>query len=104
VEVILDTFDDADRGYFARTGLIDRRFNPRLAGEVISTLVNSLGAGTWRPAPGAAPALLDASGRRLSVVAGPVSQPCEVLDPATGRATSWAQLGPRSLSVVLTRP
>ena len=57
VEVILDTFDDADRGYFARTGLVDRRLNPRLAGEVISTLVNALGAEAWRPAPDGEPAL-----------------------------------------------
>ncbi|MFN3208464.1 MAG: metallophosphoesterase family protein, partial [Roseovarius sp.] len=31
VDVVLDTLDDADRGYFTRTGLVDRRFNPRLA-------------------------------------------------------------------------
>jgi hypothetical protein len=104
VEVVLDTFDDADRGYFARTGLVDRRFNPRLAGEVISTLVGALGAGTWKPAPGGAPALLDATGRRLAVAVGPVSAPCQVYDPATGRPTSGTQLGPRSVSVVLTNP
>jgi hypothetical protein len=104
VEVVLDTFDDADRGYFARTGLVDRRFNPRVAGEVISTLVNALGAETWGPAPGEGSALLNAKGQRLSVVVGPVSPQCEVLDPATGRATSAEQLKPRSISVVLTKP
>ena len=34
VNVIIDTFDDADRGYFTRTGLVDRRFNPRLASNI----------------------------------------------------------------------
>lgn len=29
VSVFLDTFLDVDRGYFARTGLLDRRYNPR---------------------------------------------------------------------------
>ena len=29
VNVFLDTFLDVDRGYFARTGLLDRRYNPR---------------------------------------------------------------------------
>ena len=103
VEVILDTFDDADRGYFARTGLVDRRLNPRLAGEVISTLVNALGAEAWRPAPDGGPALLNARGQRLSVVVGPVSPPCEAIDPATGRAiTAEHQLKPHSVSIVLT--
>jgi hypothetical protein len=34
IEMFLDTFQDIDRGYFLRPGLIDRRFNPRLAGLV----------------------------------------------------------------------
>jgi len=34
IDLMLDTFDDIDRGYFARNGLVDRRFNPRLAGLV----------------------------------------------------------------------
>lgn len=104
VDVILDTFDDADRGYFARTGLVDRRFNPRVAGEVMSTLVNALGAETWRPAPGEEPALLNAKGQRLSVVMGLVPPQCEALDPVTGRAISREQLKPNSISVVLTTP
>lgn len=31
---MLDTFWDVDRGHFPRTGLVDRRFNPRMAGHV----------------------------------------------------------------------
>ena len=38
VEVILDTFADSDRGYFARNGLVDRRYNPRLTSRVVSNL------------------------------------------------------------------
>jgi len=49
VEVILDTFADADRGYFARTGLVDRRYNPRTASKVLSSLCALLNeAPHWR--------------------------------------------------------
>ena len=30
IDVFLDTFNDVDRSFFARTGLVDRRYNPRL--------------------------------------------------------------------------
>jgi hypothetical protein len=42
----LDTFDDVDRGYFPRTGLVDRRFNPRPAGRVCRHLNGALSATT----------------------------------------------------------
>jgi hypothetical protein len=38
VAVYLDTFMDVDRGYFPRTGFIDRRYNPRLASRVYAAL------------------------------------------------------------------
>lgn len=38
VDVWLDTFNDVDRGYFPRTGLVDRRYNPRIAGHVYRNL------------------------------------------------------------------
>ncbi len=41
-QVCLDTFIDNDRGYFPRTGLIDRRFNPKPSGQIIATLVSLL--------------------------------------------------------------
>jgi len=41
--VILDTFVDMDRGYFPRTGLVDRRYNPRMAGNVYRNLNSQLG-------------------------------------------------------------
>ena len=47
IDVILDTFADADRGYFARTGLVDRRLNPRHAGRVLRHLVGLMGTGGW---------------------------------------------------------
>lgn len=40
--VWLDTLADIDRGYFPRTGLVDRRFNPRLAGRACRALVAEL--------------------------------------------------------------
>ena len=38
VTVFLDTFMDIDRGYFPRTGLYDRRYNPRLGSAVLGNL------------------------------------------------------------------
>ncbi len=38
VDLWLDTFEDVDRGYFVRTGLVDRRYNPRLAARVVRHL------------------------------------------------------------------
>lgn len=40
----LDTLADVDRGYFPRLGLVDRRFNPRLAGRVCRHLNSLLGS------------------------------------------------------------
>jgi 3',5'-cyclic AMP phosphodiesterase CpdA len=45
VYVLLDTFADVDRGYFPRAGLVDRKYNPRIAGDVCRNLhgaMNSL--------------------------------------------------------------
>lgn len=50
VGVWLDTFADVDRGYFPRTGLVDRRYNPRLAGRVCRSLNSALAAGISAPA------------------------------------------------------
>jgi hypothetical protein len=38
IEVVLDTLIDHDRGYFPRHGIIDRRYNPRLAYHVFRHL------------------------------------------------------------------
>jgi len=60
VDVFLDTFSDIDRGYFVRNGLVDRRYNPRLAGHVVKHLYAALNED---PAPVAA-------GRRLEMADG----------------------------------
>ncbi len=47
IEVILDTFDDTDRGYFARSGLVDRRFNPKIGSRVLGNLFGVMDGGSW---------------------------------------------------------
>jgi 3',5'-cyclic AMP phosphodiesterase CpdA len=43
INVFIDTFSDFDRGYFPRTGLVDRLYNPRAAGCVFRHLQSALG-------------------------------------------------------------
>ncbi len=45
VTVVLDTFQDHDRGYFTRHGLYDRRGNPRPAARVLASLARLLPEG-----------------------------------------------------------
>lgn len=40
----LDTLADVDRGYFPRAGLVDRRYNPKMAGRVCRSLNSTLGS------------------------------------------------------------
>lgn len=47
IDVILDTFDDTDRGYFARSGLVDRRFNPKIGSRVLGNMFGAMGDGQW---------------------------------------------------------
>jgi predicted phosphodiesterase len=47
VAVILDTFDDIDRGYFVRTGLVDRRFNRKLGSRIIGNLFGLMNRERW---------------------------------------------------------
>ncbi len=42
VDLTFDTFEDVDRGYFVRHGLVDRRYNPRLAAKVVQHLSAAL--------------------------------------------------------------
>ena len=44
VRVWVDTFSDVDRGYFPRAGLVDRRYNPRIAGHVCRSLHSAFNA------------------------------------------------------------
>ncbi len=43
VDLCCDTFEDTDRGYFVRHGLVDRRYNPRPAARVVRHLGAELG-------------------------------------------------------------
>jgi 3',5'-cyclic AMP phosphodiesterase CpdA len=47
VKIILDTFADSDRGYFVRTGLVDRRYNPKLGSHVVGNLIALLDEPGW---------------------------------------------------------
>jgi hypothetical protein len=42
IDIVFDTFDDIDRGYFSRNGLVDRRSNPHPAGWVYRNLHSAL--------------------------------------------------------------
>jgi hypothetical protein len=76
VGVWLDTFADVDRGYFPRTGLVDRRFNPRLAGRVLRNLNRAM-------------ALADAAAR-WDLVASPDGAARRWIDLASGVAGEGA--------------
>jgi predicted phosphodiesterase len=67
VTVVLDTFTDADRGYFVRTGLVDRRYNPRLAARLMRTLMAAAGTEQWLRAPDGEGriAIVNADGREI---------------------------------------
>ena len=42
VDLTFDTFEDVDRGYFVRHGLVDRLYNPRMAARVVRHLQAAL--------------------------------------------------------------
>ncbi len=42
VDLTFDTLEDIDRGYFVHHGLVDRRYNPRLAANVVRHLGSAL--------------------------------------------------------------
>ncbi len=69
VTVVLDTFTDADRGYFVRTGLVDRRYNPRLAARLMRTLMAAVGPGPWHRETGDKEnrAIVNARGQKIQV-------------------------------------
>ncbi len=69
VEVILDTFADSDRGYFARAGLVNRRFNPKLGSHVVGNLFALLDDNGWRLDDAEAAVTLSGdAGERLTLV------------------------------------
>ena len=72
VSIVLDTFTDADRGYFVRTGLVDRRYNPRLAGKLLQTLMAAAGSEPWLRATEVQgrPAIVSAKGKKIELILG----------------------------------
>ena len=62
--VVMDTFDDTDRGYFARAGLVDRRFNPKIGSRVVGNLIGALGGSGWTLADAAG----DVAGARVAKI------------------------------------
>lgn len=88
IDVILDTFDDADRGYFARTGLVDRRFNPRLASNLLSALAQLVKEGDCTALPGEMPVLSNARcgyNIRIYSSAEPLPENCTWICPKSGQ-------------------
>lgn len=43
LSIIVDTYADHDRGYYPRTGIVDRAYDPRLAAVAISRITNIMG-------------------------------------------------------------
>jgi hypothetical protein len=84
IDVILDTFDDADRGYFTRTGLVDRRFNPHLSGQLVAELIRQLDQGTWQATEDTYPKVKDQTGRVLTIgYKSDIKNSTYWIDPAT---------------------
>ncbi|PCJ59959.1 MAG: hypothetical protein COA79_09135 [Planctomycetota bacterium] len=47
INFYFDTFEDVDRGYFVRNGLVDRLYNPRIGSRVVTNftrILNSMGS------------------------------------------------------------
>lgn len=111
VKIILDTFADSDRGYFVRTGLVDRRYNPKLGSHVVGNLIALLDGARWVLAEESV-ALTGISGDRLilllpgdGVPAWPVG--AHWVDLATGaihRKADGLAAAPRPLIVKLPAP
>ena len=102
IDVILDTFDDADRGYFTRTGLVDRRFNPHLSGQIVAELIRQLDQGTWRATEGNYPKVKDQAGRVLTIgYKSDVKNLTHWIDPATGTHGSSSNISKLSSEIVV---
>ena len=111
MKIILDTFADSDRGYFVRTGLVDRRYNPKLGSHVVGNLIALLDGARWVLAEESV-ALTGISGDRLilllpgdGVPAWPVG--AHWVDLATGaihRKADGLAAAPRPLIVKLPAP
>ena len=78
VDLYFDTFEDADRGYFVRHGLVDARYNPRLAARVLGHLGAGLAGwdgsgieGSWERDSARGRVLMAGSGGRFLALIAP---------------------------------
>jgi len=96
-DVFVDTFVDIDRGYFIRNGLIDRRYNPRLASRVVRHLHAALptpgawSASTVQEKDGARVCVLERPGQLLALV---LPAGSAAVDALAGGALLNASRGP----------
>jgi len=93
VEAFLDTFDDIDRSYFARAGLVDRRFNPKAGSFVVGHLFALLGGRDWTLAGDAA----EVSGARVLEISTDGETALMVL-PGDGGVSAADALGGRAVA------
>ena len=104
IDIILDTFDDADRGYFTRTGLIDRRFNPRIAGQLISELIRQLDEGTWKAVESESPKVINDKGNIIRIgTISEISKDAKWYDPQTGLSGDASNISEAASKLVVIR-
>ena len=104
IDIILDTFDDADRGYFTRTGLIDRRFNPRIAGQLISELIRQLDEGTWKAVESESPIVINDKGNIMRIgTISEISKDAKWYDPQTGLSGDAFNISEAASKLVVIR-
>ena len=104
IDIILDTFDDADRGYFTRTGLIDRRFNPRIAGQLISELIRQLDEGTWKAVESESPKVINDKGNIMRIgTISEISKDAKWYDPQTGLSGDASNISEAASKLVVIR-
>ncbi|MDC0398804.1 metallophosphoesterase [Alphaproteobacteria bacterium] len=104
IDIILDTFDDADRGYFTRTGLIDRRFNPRISGQLVSELIRQLDQSKWSAADSESAEVIDDKGNTVKIgTTSEITRGSEWHDPQTGLSGDAASISEVASNLVVIK-
>jgi hypothetical protein len=102
IDVILDTFDDADRGYFTRTGLVDRRFNPRISGQLVSEIIRKLDGGVWHATSNGTPEIVNEASQTITIgTKSNIDETAKWFDPATGLSGSKLNTSEISSEIVV---
>ena len=102
IDVILDTFDDADRGYFTRTGLVDRRFNPRISGQLASEIIRKLDGGVWHATNNGTPEVVNEASQTITIgTKSSIGETAKWFDPATGLSGSKLNTSEISSEIVV---